>query len=615
MSRILIVDGDPNLREAAARALTARRYEVVGVGDPKEALERLQAGMPDLLVTELLFAGMDGMKFIGKIRALPAGAGLPILLLSSLYRSTAAQRDVVSDARARGFLLKPFAMSRLLGEVERILPPPAPSAPTSPAPSPPSPATRRAIPPEGIAGLVRRLSAEGLTGILEIEGTEGEGARRIFLADGFPAHAEVGGELDSIEPVLVGRGLLSAEAYRDLLREAETRGIPPERILISKGVFPPEAIHAALRERVVRQVAACLHLKTGTWSFKEDASFIERTPLYRISPAEAILRWARERRSLEEAGGAIEPFLDRRVLPAPLLARALSSLGLTLREEAFVRSARPGALLREVLGESPLGLAATLALVRGLLATGLLTAVVEGKPEDPPCPVLPAGEAAAFEARIWRDYLQLKSEPPEAALGLDPGSPRSEVLAACAAFHELYRPDRWPEGISDRAREQARDLFLRVEAVRARLEQPREAPPAPLSPAPDEGKVRLEVVRREAEQHLAAGNFGAAEARFAEMTRLDPRSGSAWMGLGWALYSARNGRRDPVVRAEALHALKKGMGISPDQARGYYWLALVYRDEGKAADAIRWLARALEVEPSFREADEEMKHLTEGLGD
>lgn len=121
--RILVADDDPIQRDKLREALTAVGHEVVCVPDGIEAWERLGAGEPfELLITDWLMPGMDGVDLCRAVRALPREDYLPIVLLTARGRG----EDLIEglDAGADAFLAKPLQVPPLLAQirvVQRIL--------------------------------------------------------------------------------------------------------------------------------------------------------------------------------------------------------------------------------------------------------------------------------------------------------------------------------------------------------------------------------------------------------------------------------------------------------------------------------------------------------------
>jgi DNA-binding response OmpR family regulator len=113
--RVLVVDDDPDILDALSEILEAEGYDVQRARNGREALQRLEQGLPDLVLLDLMMPVMDGWEFA---RSLDPGARPPIIVLS-------ADRNVSAKAKeigALGWLAKPFELSDLLAAVRSVVP-------------------------------------------------------------------------------------------------------------------------------------------------------------------------------------------------------------------------------------------------------------------------------------------------------------------------------------------------------------------------------------------------------------------------------------------------------------------------------------------------------------
>ena len=117
MSVILIAEDDPAVRDFVCRALESFGHEAVSVRDGGAALEKLQAGSYDLLLTDIVMPVMDGIAL-----ALAAGdlaPDMPILMMTGY--SAERERAHNLDALVHDVLLKPFTLTQIGEAVEKAL--------------------------------------------------------------------------------------------------------------------------------------------------------------------------------------------------------------------------------------------------------------------------------------------------------------------------------------------------------------------------------------------------------------------------------------------------------------------------------------------------------------
>jgi CheY-like chemotaxis protein len=107
---VLIVEDDADLREMMAQLLSLEGFKSATVANGREALEYLHDGRekPDVILLDLMMPVMDGWEFRRKQQADPTVADVPVIVLSALDQSRAA------DVDAQAFLKKPLDFDRLL---------------------------------------------------------------------------------------------------------------------------------------------------------------------------------------------------------------------------------------------------------------------------------------------------------------------------------------------------------------------------------------------------------------------------------------------------------------------------------------------------------------------
>ncbi|MET8944729.1 response regulator [Streptomyces sp. NPDC004542] len=112
MTRVLVVDDEPQLTRALVINLKAREYEVDAAPDGRTALDLAASRHPDVVVLDLGLPDMDGLEVI---RGLRGWTRVPILVLSA--RHCADEKVEALDAGADDYLTKPFGMDELLARL------------------------------------------------------------------------------------------------------------------------------------------------------------------------------------------------------------------------------------------------------------------------------------------------------------------------------------------------------------------------------------------------------------------------------------------------------------------------------------------------------------------
>ncbi|MFB7756979.1 response regulator [Streptomyces sp. NPDC056121] len=112
MTRVLVVEDDPQLVRALVINLQARRYGVDPAPDGATALRLAAARRPDAVVLDLGLPDMDGTDVI---KALRSWTRVPILVLSA--RRASDEKVAALDAGADDYITKPFSMDELLARL------------------------------------------------------------------------------------------------------------------------------------------------------------------------------------------------------------------------------------------------------------------------------------------------------------------------------------------------------------------------------------------------------------------------------------------------------------------------------------------------------------------
>jgi two-component system KDP operon response regulator KdpE len=175
MTRVLVVDDEPQILRALRINLRVRHYEVFTAATGAEALTVAAAEPPDLVILDLGLPDMDGVEVIGGLRGWTT---VPIIVLSG--RADSTDKVEALDAGADDYVTKPFGVDELLARMRA--------------------ATRRATPPAEAPPKIRLgdltvdLGAKRVTRGADDHAVAGDGAGGVSRPRSVPAETSGGAE-------------------------------------------------------------------------------------------------------------------------------------------------------------------------------------------------------------------------------------------------------------------------------------------------------------------------------------------------------------------------------------------------------------------------------------
>jgi DNA-binding response OmpR family regulator len=119
VTRVLVVDDDPQVLRLLRVNFELEGYEVLSATNGEEALELVRGDSPDVVVCDVMMPGIDGLEVVRRLRADPATVSMPLVVVSAK-----AQRADVSHGLRLGadaYVTKPFDPAELLDVVAQLL--------------------------------------------------------------------------------------------------------------------------------------------------------------------------------------------------------------------------------------------------------------------------------------------------------------------------------------------------------------------------------------------------------------------------------------------------------------------------------------------------------------
>jgi DNA-binding response OmpR family regulator len=119
--RVLVVEDEDNIAAALEFLLVREGYGHDRVASGAEALPRIRATRPDLVLLDVMLPEVSGYDICAGIRTDPSLAAVKVLMMTA--RGSAIERKRGIELGADGFISKPFELQDLRSEVRRLLAP------------------------------------------------------------------------------------------------------------------------------------------------------------------------------------------------------------------------------------------------------------------------------------------------------------------------------------------------------------------------------------------------------------------------------------------------------------------------------------------------------------
>jgi len=120
MSKVLIVEDDPFLLKMYKKKFEVDGFEVLTATDGEQGLAKMKSAMPDLVLMDIMMPKLNGLEAIGRAKADPAIAKIPVIVLTNLSSTTDA--EAATKKGAIGYLIKSdVTPSQVLTKVKLML--------------------------------------------------------------------------------------------------------------------------------------------------------------------------------------------------------------------------------------------------------------------------------------------------------------------------------------------------------------------------------------------------------------------------------------------------------------------------------------------------------------
>jgi len=116
--KVLVVDDERHIVRLIQVNLERAGYQVVTAFDGAEALKKVAADKPDLIVLDIMMPRMDGFEVLKRLKAKPESSEIPVIMLTAKAQDADVFRGWASGVSA--YLTKPFSPIELITFANRI---------------------------------------------------------------------------------------------------------------------------------------------------------------------------------------------------------------------------------------------------------------------------------------------------------------------------------------------------------------------------------------------------------------------------------------------------------------------------------------------------------------
>ena len=117
--KVLIADDEQNIVISLEFLMKREGYQVEVANDGEEAVRRIRASRPDLVLLDVMMPKKSGFEVCQEIRSDPEMAGMRILMLTAKGRDTEVAKGLALGADA--YMTKPFSTRELVDKVRSLL--------------------------------------------------------------------------------------------------------------------------------------------------------------------------------------------------------------------------------------------------------------------------------------------------------------------------------------------------------------------------------------------------------------------------------------------------------------------------------------------------------------
>ena len=119
MRKIYVVEDDEDIREIVIYALASAGFDACGFETGEEFFTAIGAGLPSLVLLDIMLPGYDGLAILKNLRSMPETKKLPVIMLTA--KNSEYDKVKGLDMGADDYISKPFGVMELISRVNAVL--------------------------------------------------------------------------------------------------------------------------------------------------------------------------------------------------------------------------------------------------------------------------------------------------------------------------------------------------------------------------------------------------------------------------------------------------------------------------------------------------------------
>jgi len=119
---VLIIDDDESIVSLLSLILDSEGYETIAVTDSRQAVARVLATRPAVVLIDLIMPGLDGWVVARHLKAMPETAAIPLIGVTGYTRGVERARGAEHDNPFARLVVKPFDIDEVIHAIEELAP-------------------------------------------------------------------------------------------------------------------------------------------------------------------------------------------------------------------------------------------------------------------------------------------------------------------------------------------------------------------------------------------------------------------------------------------------------------------------------------------------------------